>query len=244
MREDCDSALGARASRPHLGSDTSNDKTEHRSWHSRGYLPHFDEAGVIQFVTFRLSDSLPADVLAEWAREYFTVDSALTSSNRAALLRRRIERYLDQGQGKCWLREERIANTVESALLKFDGKRYRQLAWVVMPNHVHTLFEVFDGFPMDRVVHSWKSFTAKQANKLLGRRGRFWAVDYFDRYIRDDEHLAATIAYIEENPVKAGLVNVAGDWRWGSAARRIGRLDAGETPALHDMHDLNSRERI
>ena len=167
MRQDCDSVLGERASRPHLNSDTTDDKTSHRLWHSRGYLPHFDAAGVIQFVTFSLSDSLHADVLAEWVRESSTVDSTLTASNRAAYLRRRIERYLDQSQGKCWLGDERIANIVEGALLKFDGERYRQLAWVIMPNHVHTLFEVFDGFPMDRVVHSWMYFTAKQTNKIL-----------------------------------------------------------------------------
>ena len=233
MRRDCESLLGARASRPHLGHGTTNDKQRHRSWHSRGYLPHFDAAGVIQFVTFRLSDSLPADILAELVRESSIGEKILTSANRTKHLRRRIEWYLDQGQGECWLRDARIASIVESALLKFDGDRYRQIAWVVMPNHVHTVFEVFDGFPMDRVVHSWKSFTAKQANKVIGRRGRFWSPDYFDRFIRDDEHLSAVTAYIEENPVKAGLVDVADDWRWGSASWRRGRLDAGETPALH-----------
>ena len=233
MSQDCNSFLGARASRPHFGGDKMDEKKIHRLWHSRGYLPHFDAAGVIQFVTFRLSDSLPADVLAELVRESTTVDNIIPATDRAAHLRRRIERYLDQGQGACWLRDDRIANIVEGALLEFDGERYRQLAWIIMPNHVHTLIEVFDGFPMDRIVHSWKSFTSKEANKVLGRQGRFWSPDYFDRFVRNDEHLSAVTVYIEENPVKAGLARTASDWTWGSAAWRRGRFDAGETPALH-----------
>ena len=89
-----------------------------------------------------------------------------------------------------------------------------------MPNHVHALIETFHGFPLDGVIHSWKSFTSKQANLILGRAGQFWMPDYFDRYIRNDEHLAATMSFIEQNPVQAGLVRSADEWRWGSAFRR------------------------
>ena len=127
-----------------------------------------------------------------------------------------------------WLRDERIAESIEKTLLHFDGVRYRLLVWVIMPNHVHALLETLPGFPLGGVVHSWKSFSAKQVNKLLGRTGPFWMQDYFDRYIRDEEHLAAAREYIEQNPVKAGLVRSAGDWQWGSASGK----DAGETPAL------------
>jgi hypothetical protein len=44
-----------------------------------------------------------------------------------------------------------------------------------MPNHVHALIEQAGGFPLGDIVHAWKSFTAKQANKQLGRTGAFWA---------------------------------------------------------------------
>ena len=88
-----------------------------------------------------------------------------------------------------------------------------------MPNHVHALIETFDSFPLDGVIHSWKSFTSKRANEILGRSGQFWMRDYFDRYVRNDEDLAAVTRYIEQNPVKAGLVNSANEWRWGSAFR-------------------------
>jgi REP element-mobilizing transposase RayT len=66
-------------------------------------------------------------------------------------------------------------------------------------------------------VHAWKSYTAKQANRHLNQAGAFWAPEYFDRYMRDDAHFAATRAYIEHNPVKAGLCQEASDWAFSSA---------------------------
>ena len=208
--------LGARASRPH------------KAWHSRGYLPHLDQPGTIQSLTFRLSDSVPADIISLWKRELALTGDEASDDPRCAELRKRIEHYSDQGHGACWLRDERIASRVEEALFHFDGARYRLLAWVVMPNHVHVLIEALPGFPLADIVHSWKSYTAKQANKTLERTGAFWMPDYFDRYVRDEQHLAAATTYIEQNPVQAGLVRSAGDWQWSSASGR----QAGGTPAL------------
>ncbi|MCW1970753.1 MAG: transposase [Anaerolineae bacterium] len=82
---------------------------------------------------------------------------------------------------------------------------------------MHILIETRLNYPLSQVVHSWKSFTAKQANTLLGRNGIFWAREYYDRFIRNDRHLTETINYIEQNPVKAGLVQNAEDWRFSSA---------------------------
>ena len=206
----------ARASRPH------------KAWHSRGYLPHLDQPESIQFVTFRLSDSVPAEVVAAWKGELALTGREPANDPRCAELRERIERYSDQGHGACWLQDERIAESIEKTLLHFDGARYRLFAWVIMPNHAHALLETLPGFPLGGVVHSWKSFSAKQANKLLGRTGPFWMQDYFDRYIQDEEHFAAAREYIDQNPVKAGLVRSAGDWQWGSASGK----DAGGTPAF------------
>ena len=200
---------GARASRPH------------KAWYSRGYLPHLDQPGVIRFVTFRLSDSVPAEVIDAWKSALAITGDEAQESPIGVKLRQRVDRYLDQGRGECWLGDDRIAELVESALLHFDGMRYRLLAWVIMPNHVHVLMETLDGFPLDGVIHSWKSFTSKQANKILGQSGQFWMQDYFDRYIRDDNHLAVVTDYIEGNPVKAGLARSADAWRWGSAFRKV-----------------------
>jgi REP element-mobilizing transposase RayT len=67
-------------------------------------------------------------------------------------------------------------------------------------------------------VKSWKSFSSRQANARLGRTGTFWEPDYFDRYMRNEDHLMRTIEYVENNPVKAGLVDRATDWPWSSAS--------------------------
>ena len=109
-----------------------------------------------------------------------------------------------------------------------------------MPNHVHALIETKAGFPLEGVVHSWKSYTAKQINKILGRRGQVWEEDYFDRYIRDQKHLANEIDYIEQNPVKAGLVDKASEWPWSSAARNAeGGKFAGVTEEHADGTELD-----
>ncbi len=95
-----------------------------------------------------------------------------------------------------------------------------------MPNHAHVLLETLPDHRLSEVAHAWKSSTSKEANRFLGRVGRFWQPEYFDRAIRDDSHLASAIRCIDDNPVKAGLVERAEDWPYSSAGR------AGETPAL------------
>ncbi|MCB1090556.1 MAG: transposase [Verrucomicrobiae bacterium] len=206
-----------------LAGDTSPKEASeapprHRGWHSRGYLPHRDEAFLIQSVTFRLADSFPVKKLDQW-REWIDPETGNIRTSDAQL-RARIDAYLDAGHGECWLRRKEIAELVERALLHFDGERYRLLAWVIMPNHVHVIAQIIEGFDLSGIVHSWKSWTAQQANRLLGRSGPFWFREYWDRFIRDDAHRDSAIAYVENNPVKAGLVAEKADWLWGSAARR------------------------
>ena len=178
-----------------------------KGWHSRGYVPHLDHPGLIQSITFRLANALPAEVIARLQ----------LGESDDARLRDKLEEYLNAGHGECLLRQPALAQIVENALLHFDGQRYRLLAWVVMPNHVHVLIETQAGHALAEVVQSWKSFTAKAINQVLGRRGALWQREYFDRYVRDDRHLQAVIEYIDNNPVQAGLVKVASDWRFGSA---------------------------
>ncbi len=185
-----------------------------RGWHSRGYLPHFDAGEVPQSVTIRLADSLPADVLEGWRDELQTVPD----HERDERLDRRLSAYLDAGHGACWLRRPQVADLMQAALLHHDATRYQLLAWVIMPNHVHAVLLPLPGVALGDVLHSLKSFTAHAANRLLGREGRFWQADYFDRFIRSEQHLRQVMAYVESNPVVAGLCQDPADWRWGSAA--------------------------
>jgi REP element-mobilizing transposase RayT len=183
--------------------------TDFKGWTSRGYLPHFDAPNTIQAVTFRLADSLPVE-----AFERIIADRPPNERAEA------VETLLDSGRGQCLLRHEANARLVEDALLHFDGERCRLLAWVIMPNHVHVVVEPI--LPLADLLHGWKSFTAKAMNTRMGRKGRVWQPDYFDRFIRDSRHLERVVQYVEFNPVTAGLCRTPAAWRWGSAYWRDG----------------------
>ena len=182
-------------------------------WYSRGYLPHFDAEGQTQTMTFRLFDSMPQEVLDAWREELISLPNKEYEFER----RKRIDAYLDQGFGSCYLKDDRIAEIVQNALLQFDGERYFLHAWVVMPNHVHVLYTREVEWQLSQIAHSWKSYTASECNKLLQRKGEFWQREPFDRYIRDEKHFANAVFYIENNPVKAGLCDKSENWRWSSA---------------------------
>ena len=213
----CWQRLGARASGPQVPEESP--LPVHQGWYSRGYLPHLDHPVLLQSINFRLHDSVPASLLQQWRQELRLHNLSSEQSNDAEALRRLIEEYEDQGHGQCYLRAPRVAALVENAFLHFDGDRYRLIEWCVMPNHVHVLIETHEGNPLSKVVRSWKSFTSRKANLLLGREGMFWMPDYYDRFIRDEAHLSAVRRYIRNNPVKAGLCATPEEWLWGSARR-------------------------
>ncbi len=187
-------------------------------WHSRGYLPHFDGGELAQFVTFRLHDALPRSVLLRWRDELKHEKSGDVES----IMRRRVEAYLDQGHGSCYLRDFALATLVQDALLFHDETKYRLSAWSVMPNHVHFLCTPNKGKSLAEIMHSLKSYTSKEANKILGREGRSWQKEYFDRYIRNARHYTKVSAYIENNPVKARLCEKPEEWPFSSAKFRRG----------------------
>ena len=182
-------------------------------WRSRGYLPHWEAGEVAQSITFRLADSLPTVALEELEKRL----RALPNDEASAERRMQFERALDKGHGEAWLSDGRIAELVEGAFLHFDGDRYRLHAWVVMPNHVHVVVTPIGKWTLASIAHSWKSFAATAANRLLNREGAFWAREYFDRAIRDDAHCANAVRYVERNPVKALLCERADQWRFSSA---------------------------
>ncbi len=173
---------------------------------SRGYLPHWEVDDAIYFITYRLADSLPRQVIANLKLEY---QSARRKMDRrlSEWFHRRLDEFLDEGRGACHLKVPEISKTVIETWQYFDRQRYDLIAWCVMPNHVHVIARIFSGADLDRILHSWKSYTANQANVVLGRRGRFWWREYYDHCIRDEDELSRTIGYVLENPAKAGLKN-------------------------------------
>jgi type I restriction enzyme R subunit/putative DNA methylase len=204
-----------------VGVPGANEDVGVPEWYSRGYLPHRDRTHLLQSITFRLADSLPQSELKQLEQKLLL----LPEIRRDIEKRKGIEQWLDAGMGCCALRNAEAASCVQNALLHFDGDRYRVLAWVIMPNHVHVLIDPAE--PISKTIQCWKSFTARWLLKHNERLGlgipdphHVWMREYWDRFIRDDDHLRATIDYIHRNPVKAGLCREPGDWPWSSAAGR------------------------
>lgn len=171
-------------------------------WRTRGYLPHRDETHLVQHIVFNLDDSLPLlyggpDDQAAW--------------------RRWVDAELDRGHGSQILRTPENAEIVEACLLRRHGVEYALAAWCVMPNHVHVVLEQFDEHPLSEIVQAWKSVSAHAINKRERRRGALWQREYFDRFMRDAQQFENTAAYVENNPVAAGLVEAAHHWRFSSA---------------------------
>ncbi len=130
-----------------------------------------------------------------------------------------MDRFLDQaGYGPTWMRQEAVAQIIVDAL-RFAAGSMRQFdlhAYAVMPNHVHML--VTPQISVRAFMQSVKGFTAREANKVLGRTGQpFWQHESYDHWVRDDEGFHRIARYIEENPVRAGLVVTPEDYRWSSA---------------------------
>ena len=180
-------------------------------WHENGYLPHRDEPGLVQFVTFRLADAFPEELRTEW--------EGLLAIEEDRQRHLELEAYLDKGRGECHLRRADIAKLVEDSLRFRHSAQYDLRAWVIMPNHVHLLFQVWE-VPMSQLIDAWKGYTAKAANKVLGRKGQFWQDGYWDTYMRDADHEARARRYIDNNPTKARLVASSHEWPWSSARFR------------------------
>ena len=182
-------------------------------------LPHWRQDGTTYFITFRLADSLPKEKLAAMAEEQLRWLSlhglrAVEELPRLAPERQREYRrmfdakfhaLLDAGYGACWLRHPDAARAVTDALTFFDTQRYALDEWIVMPNHVHAIVSPFDGWELSSILHSWKSFTAKQVNRIVDRSGTLWQDESFNHIVRSEEHLDAFRRYIRANPAKAGL---------------------------------------
>lgn len=211
-----------------------------RGWHERGYLPHCDKPGLTQFITFRLRDSMPASRRGEWEHLLSIAEQSNTSpttpgtrsiashddktraeasEKTAREQRTKLEDYLDRGLGECFLRDPRITSLMETALRFHHGSQFDLLAWVVMPNHVHALIKV-GVTPMSEIIQNWKSIVAVKANRLLGRTGDFWQLDYWDTFMRGEAQARKAIRYIENNPVKARLCRAPEEWPFSSARFR------------------------
>ncbi len=192
-----------------------------------GNLPHWRQQDVTYFVTFRLADSLPQSKLKQWLKERDEWLAAnpephdeQTRVEYYRLFPERLQNWLDAGYGSCILARQAVKAMVEGALRHFDGKRYRLIESVVMPNHVHALVAPLGEHTLSDILHSWKSFTAHEivnvdgASRLVPKRqttsrdgsstmaNRIWQQETFDHIVRNAGQLERIRKYIRDNPKK------------------------------------------
>ena len=194
-------------------------------------LPHWQQGETACFVTWRLADSLPAELVMrlseerdQWRSQNPEPLSEESEKEFHERFSEKIDEWLDEGKGACILADADSRSVVAGALGHFDGERYLLHRAVVMPNHVHVLFTPINGHLLPEIIQSWKSFSAKEINKLAGDSGSVWQPEYLDRLIRNEKHFRAVVRYIDNNPAKAKLHE-------GSFSL-LGAVDASGTPTL------------
>jgi REP-associated tyrosine transposase len=168
-------------------------------------LPHWNPEDAALFITWRLHGSLPAPQ-PEWL--------SLPAGKRFAAE----DRALLHTIGPHYLANPNVAGAVVRTL-RFGEEHlhlYDLHAWVIMSNHIHILIDPHS--PLPKITQSIKSYSAREANMVLGRTGEpFWQIESYDHWVRSEKEFATIVRYIEFNPVSAGLVNDPEEYLWSSA---------------------------
>ena len=115
----------------------------------------------------------------------------------------RVTWFADFYCGRCVVNEMRQLH--EEAVLD-------SIAWVVMPDHVHWLFQLGDSLSLSAAMKRMKARSAMAIHRLLGRQDQIWQRGFHDHAIRRDEDLKTVARYIVANPLRAGLVEKIGDY--------------------------------
>lgn len=200
------------------------------------YLPHLEVDPGIYFVTFCLHDSVPKKKVARLSKQrerdvdQLCRSGKLNSTNLYEINNEYFEQVdglLDEGLGSHMLSIPEVASVVAGAFEFFHRDRYDLDTWNIMPSHAHVSLQTRPGHWLSDVVHSWKSYTANEINKLLDRAGKpVWQHDYFDRLIRTEEESDRVRHYIWHNADAVGHH----DWEWRKQYER--RWNEGKRPKL------------
>jgi putative transposase len=194
-------------------------------------LPHWHPPGRSIFLTWRLYGSLPQTVLNQLRvtrhqlSKRKTVVAGWTTDNRLLEYKRlfaKVDAILDKAKtGPLWVKQTDVADLVQRALLEKYAHLYTLWSYVVMASHLHVLLKPKSESAIGSITKYLKGYTAREANRLLNRTGQpFWQDESFDHWSRDRAEFPRIVDYIENNPVKAGLVENPEDWLWSSAAER------------------------
>ncbi|MEZ0395710.1 MAG: transposase [Anaerolineales bacterium] len=202
----------------------------------RRNLPHYHQPNATYFITFRLAGSLPLEALQrleeqiqdELRRLEASLSGAALFAARYEAQKRHFARFdsmLDQARhGPRWLAQSACAQTVMQCIRELEPVHYHLHAFCLMPNHIHLLIDQQDipdpaprrdekrYTPLSRALRLLKGKSAALCNRLLGRGGAFWQHESYDHLVRNEREYERILAYILENPVKAGLAARWDQW--------------------------------
>ncbi len=215
----------------------------------RRNLPHIHPSNAVFFITFRLAGTLPLQVIQRLRQQRerelnrckakFKSNSIKLKNERYAIQKKyfgKFDALLDEPyMGPVWLANPGIAQIVKDKLHAFDGVRYKLIAYIIMPNHVHLVFDtkIFKVkqqnrqsenkkrkyYPVAKIMQLIKGNTSFKCNRLLKRKGQFWHYESYDHVVRNFDELIRIIKYVLYNPVKAGLVAYWKDWPFSYCAK-------------------------
>ncbi|MDR0901692.1 MAG: transposase [Opitutaceae bacterium] len=179
---------------------------------SKRHLPHWRAENAIYWVTFRMSDSIPAENLRRWkaGRDLWIkthpepwTETGWNEYNTQ--FGERLDSWLDAGAGECSLQREAVRDIFKNCLMCFDGRRLSIHAAVIMPNHVHAIIEPLGGEKLSKLTGGMKGASSRFINKLLARSGNFWMEESYDHIIRSEPQYRHFLRYTMDNPSKARL---------------------------------------
>ena len=193
----------------------------------RRTFPHYQFDHSYYFVTFRLFNSLPIDIIQMLKGKYRksesqiirSVDESRRYSELYNLQKKYFgiyDRYLDKSESCTnYLADERIAKIVSDTLFFKDSIDYDLICYCIMPNHVHMLLWIeWLMKPFYKIMQSIKRFSSRKSNLIINRSGTFWEEENYDHIVRDREEYIKIVKFILTNPLRAGLVSKADDWEW------------------------------
>jgi len=176
------------------------------------HLPHWRQDGATYFVTFNLTDALPANkrqelesMRREWEHKFPPPRDEATWTEYARTVFCFVEKAMDAGAGNCWLSRPEHAEELRRSILHFHRQRYEIGCFVVLANHCHLTMRPFDGFELEKELGAIKRTAARFINQRESLSGDLWQQECYDRITRDEDHLYRIVQYIGRNPYTAGI---------------------------------------
>lgn len=204
----------------------------------RRSLPHLFIPGYPYFITTRLNKSIPRSKLKklhdDFEREWYAISGMEDFEELEAQLQRDFFKQYDKllhenYLGPHWLINDSIAQIIAESLHWGDEKRYELIAYTIMPNHIHIVMkpDVKEKendnnknkksdvkYRLAEILESLKKYTAREANKVLKRKGRFWQHESYDHLLRNKKELYRSIRYTLMDAVRSGYVLNWQDYKW------------------------------